>query len=101
MVNIIIGVIGVLSVILFLWLSGEYGFSLQEQTISSILLVVSTLLINVITSIFLLHRSIKLIRPTLCLPAEEQKEGYEEPLAKLFHDNQQSMGYTRYITVSH
>ncbi len=77
MVNIIIGVIGVLSVVLFLWLSGKYGFSLQEQTISSILLMVSTLLMNVLTSIFFLHRDITLIRPTLSLPTEEQKEGYE------------------------
>lgn len=73
MVNIIIGVIGVLSVVLFLWLSGKYGFSLQEKTISSVLLMIFTLLINVFTSIFLLHRDIKLIRPTLSLPTEEQK----------------------------
>ena len=77
MVNIIVGIIGILSIILFLLLSGRYGFSLQEQTIASILLLISTLLINVLTSIFLLRKNIKLIHPTLSLPTEEQKDGYE------------------------
>jgi len=77
MSNIIIGIIGIVSIILFLFLSGRYGFSFQEQTIASILLLISTLLVNVLTSIFLLHKKIKLIHPTLSLPTEEQKDGYE------------------------
>lgn len=82
--NIIIGFIGVLSILIFLFLSEKYGFSTQEQTISSLLLIIATLLLNVLSSILAFYNKLKDIHPFLSLPVEEQKEGYE--MLKFLHE---------------
>jgi len=84
MSNIVIGIIGVLSIIIFLVLSEKYGFSTQEQTISSLLLLIATLLLNVLSSILAFYNKLKEIHPFLSLPTEEQKEGYK--MLKFLHE---------------
>lgn len=86
MINIVVSVIGVVSIVIFLVLSEKYGFSTQEQTISSLLLLVATLLINLLTSLHLLYEKLKKIHPFLSFSTEEQNEGYK--LLKFLHELQ-------------
>lgn len=86
MLNIIVAIIGIASIIIFLVLSEKYGFSVQEQTIASLLLLITTLLINVLSSIYLVSEKLKKIHPFLLFSSKEQKEGYQ--IIKYLHDLQ-------------
>ena len=50
MVNVVIGIIGLASIVVFLLLSGKNGFTAQEQFFSSLLILTITILLNLLTS---------------------------------------------------
>ena len=76
MMSIIIGIIGVTSIVIFLIFSEQYSFSTQEQTITSLLLLISTLLIEVLASIIHFYKKIQKIHPFISLSNKEQYEGF-------------------------